>query len=84
MEIDDSELPIDEHSRAITWPPTIHTNIPETFEFAQEWTENLTEEQEKFLSKIRELIDETRIASLCCELVFFPNILSLPHSFEMF
>ena len=76
VEIDDSELPVDENPCTINWPPTIHTNIPETFDFAQEWPENLTEEQEKFLGEIRGLIDETRIASLCCELVCFQNILS--------
>ena len=74
VEIDDQQLAVDENVEKIHWPPTIHTNIPETFEFEQEWNGNLTEEQEKFLGEIRQLINETRLASLCCESVFSSEI----------
>lgn len=60
---------VDENVEKINWPPTMNTSIPETFEFSQEWKEELTSEQNHFLAEIRELIDETRIAALCCELV---------------
>ena len=70
VEIDGDEQSTDENIGRINWAPTINTIIPETFEFSQESKENLTEKEETFVRDIRELIDETRIAALCCELVY--------------
>ena len=59
----------EENLEKINWAPTINTIIPETIECPQEIDENLTSEQEVFMRDVRELINETRIAALCCELV---------------
>ncbi len=70
VDIDEHQPSLDDENIArINWAPTINAHIPETFEFPQESKENLTAEQEIFIREIRELIDETRIAALCCELV---------------
>ncbi len=69
VDVDEHQQTNDENIAKINWAPTINTIIPETFEFSQESNENLTSEQETFIREIRELIDETRIAALCCELV---------------
>lgn len=55
----------------INWGPTINTILPETFEYESKSEEMPTCEQNKFLGQIRELLDETHLASLCCELVRF-------------
>lgn len=60
---------VDENLEKINWAPTINTIIPDTFECLQESDEELTSEQKIFVQNIRELIDETRIAALCCESV---------------
>ncbi len=69
IDIDNNMKFNDEILEKINWAPTINTIIPETFECPQESNENLTSEQEIFIQDIRELINETRIAALCCELV---------------
>ena len=69
MDIDESLPASDENVAKIDWAPTINAHIPETFECPQESKENLTPEQEIFVQNVRELIDETRITALCCELV---------------
>ncbi|CAF3100134.1 unnamed protein product [Rotaria socialis] len=71
----DSNIDIDENPKSpienvkkIYWTPTINAIIPETYECPQQQSEeNLTQEQETFLEDVRELINETRIAGLCCE-----------------
>src|SRR5690349_135289 len=69
IDIDDNQKTNDENLEKINWAPTINTIIPERFECPQESDEKLSSEQEIFIRDIRELIDETRIAALCCELV---------------
>ncbi|UJR09297.1 hypothetical protein I4U23_013540 [Adineta vaga] len=72
--IDDLQIDIDnslerneENLEKISWAPMIKTLIPEKYEFLQQSDEILTSEQDKFIQNIRQLIDETRIATLCCE-----------------
>jgi len=67
----------DENLEKINWAPTINTIIPETFECPEESDENLTLEQQIFIRDIRELINETRIAALCCELVLSKYLFNL-------
>ncbi|CAF0931439.1 unnamed protein product [Rotaria sordida] len=68
IDIDDNQKLNNENIKKINWTPTINTIIPETFEYSQQLSnENLTQEQETFIQDIRELINETHIASLCCE-----------------
>jgi hypothetical protein len=69
IEIDDNPNADHSSTEKINWAPTINTIIPETFECPQESDINLTSEQETFVREIRELIDETRLVALCCELV---------------
>ncbi|CAF0945639.1 unnamed protein product [Rotaria sp. Silwood1] len=64
IDIDDNQKLINEN---INWTPTINTIIPDIFECLQQTNENLTQEQQIFIQDIRELINETHIASLCCE-----------------
>lgn len=71
IEVNEDTKSIDENLEKIHWAPTINTIIPDKFECLQESDEILTPEQELFIDDIRELIDETRIAALCCELVLF-------------
>jgi len=77
IDIDDNPKVNDEHLEKIIWAPTINTIIPDIFEFPQESDEYLTSEQETFIRDIRELIDETRIAALCCELVLSNTLYSI-------
>lgn len=56
-------------SEKINWGPTINTNLPETFQYEGNSEEIPTGEQENFFTHIREFLDETHLASLCCELV---------------
>ncbi len=77
IDIDDNPKLNDEHLEKIIWAPTINTIIPDIFECPQESDEYLTSEQETFIQDIRELIDETRIAALCCELVLFNTLYSI-------
>jgi hypothetical protein len=69
VNIDDQKLS-EEDVGKINWAPTMNAIIPDTFECPQEFDEKLTPEQEIFIGDIRALIDETRIAALCCEQVF--------------
>ena len=71
IDIDDQEKLKEDNLDKIHWAPMIKTIIPETFECLQQSDENLNLEQEKFIQDIRELIDETRITTLCCESVGF-------------
>ncbi len=73
VEVDDNVKFNDENLGKINWAPTINTTIPETMECPQEIDENLTSEQETLMRDIQELINETRVAALCCELVLFLN-----------
>lgn len=65
IEIEEIDQPLEK----INWAPTINTNLPETFDYEQKSDQILTAEQEIFINRIREFIDETHLASLCCELV---------------
>ncbi|CAF3470465.1 unnamed protein product [Rotaria sp. Silwood1] len=67
IDIDDNQKLINENIKNINWTPTINTIIPDIFECLQQTNENLTQEQQIFIQDIRELINETHIASLCCE-----------------
>ncbi|CAF1248789.1 unnamed protein product [Adineta steineri] len=67
IDIDDTLKSNDENIEKINWAPTINTILPESYECPQEPDENLTSEQEIFVQNIRELINETRVATLCCE-----------------
>jgi hypothetical protein len=69
VDVDDNDKFNEENLGKINWAPTINTIIPETLECPEEIDENLTSEQEIFVRNVRELINETRIAALCCELV---------------
>ena len=67
----DGPIQIDDPStEAINWAPTMNTLIPERFECLQQSDALLSEEQEALMGHMREVIDETRLAALCCELVF--------------
>jgi hypothetical protein len=66
----DDVIDIDESTiDTIHWPPIMNTIIPERFECLERTTDKLTDEQNRLLEQIREFIDETRLAALCCELV---------------
>ncbi|CAF1342878.1 unnamed protein product [Rotaria sp. Silwood1] len=67
IDIDDNQKLINENIKNINWTPTINTIIPDIFECLQQTNENLTQEQQIFIQDICELINETHIASLCCE-----------------
>ncbi|CAF5200739.1 unnamed protein product, partial [Rotaria magnacalcarata] len=68
IDIDENPKSPIENVKKIYWTPTINAIIPETYECPQQQSEeNLTQEQETFLEDVRELINETRIAGLCCE-----------------
>jgi hypothetical protein len=47
----------------------MNTLIPERFKCPEQSDALLTAEQEALIGNIRDLIDETRLAALCCELV---------------
>ena len=71
---DDSQVDIDGEGEEnplgqVNWAPTITTTIPETFECVQQADDTLSAEQSAFIEHVRPLIDETRLAALCCELV---------------
>ena len=73
---DDSQVDVDGEGEEnplgqVNWAPTINTTIPETFECVQQSDDTLSTEQSSFVEHVRPLIDETRLAALCCELVHF-------------
>ena len=77
IQIDDQSPCNDRSTEAINWAPTMNTLIPERFECPQQSDTPTTTEQEAFIGSVRDLIDETRLAALCCELVCWWRLFEL-------
>lgn len=82
VDIDGDSDSTDEVVEKINWAPIINAIIPESYECPQQAVEQLTDEREQFVESVRQLIDETRIAVLCCESVL--HVRSSPVSASAF